>query len=71
MRYVIYEKSYIERFGRKIDDEINIGDTDSLIGVIDLLNEKRDIKTSKRAIYRSIQNKTPLKDKYFIFKMKS
>lgn len=70
MKYVIYEKSYIERLGEKIDDEINIGDSDSVLGILRILEHKRNFKTTKMSVYRSIKNKEPIRDKYIIFKMK-
>lgn len=70
MKYVIYEKSYIDRLGEKIDDEINIGDSDSVLGILRILELKRNFKTTKMSVYRSIKNKEPIRDKYIIFKMK-
>lgn len=70
MKYVIYEKSYIERLGNKIDDEVNIGDSDTINGVVKLLKNKRDLELNERTIYRSLKSKQPIKEKYFIFRMK-
>ena len=70
MKYVIYEKSYIERLGNKIDDEVNIGDSDTINGVVKLLKSKRDLDLNERTIYRSLKSKQPIKEKYFIFRMK-
>lgn len=70
MKYVIYEKSYIERLGNKIDDEVNIGDSDTINGVVKLLKSKRDLELNERTIYRSLKSKQPIKEKYFIFRMK-
>lgn len=70
MKYVIYEKSYIDRLGEKINDEINMGDSESINGILKLLETKRNIKVTKRAIYKSMKTNKPIKDKYFIFKIK-
>lgn len=70
MRYVIYEKSYIDRLGKLIDDEVNIGDSESVLGVLRILKNKRNVKVEKRQIYKSIKNKVLIKDKYLVFKMK-
>lgn len=70
MKYVIYEKGYIDRLGEKIEDETNIGDSESLNGVLELLEKKRNLKISLRTIYRSLKYKHPIKDKYIIFKIK-
>ena len=70
MKYVINEKSYIDRLGEKIEDETNIGDSESLNGILELLEKKRNLKISLRTIYRSLKHKHPIKDKYLIFKIK-
>lgn len=70
MKYVIYEKSYIDRLGEKINDEVNMGDSESINGVLKLLETKRNIKVTKRAIYKSMKTNKPIKDKYLIFKIK-
>lgn len=70
MKYVIYEKSYIDRLGEKINDEVNMGDSESINGILKLLETKRNLKITKRAIYKSIKNNKPIKDKYLIFKIK-
>lgn len=70
MKYVIYEKGYIDRLGEKIEDETNIGDSESLNGILKLLEIKRNLKITKRAIYKSMKNNRPIKDKYLIFKIK-
>ena len=70
MKYVIYEKSYIDRLGKKIDDEINIGEGDNIKDVIYLLKKLRNYEIKKSVVYNSIKTKQPIKDKYIIFKMK-
>lgn len=70
MKYVIYEKSYIDRLGKKIDDEINIGEGDNVKDVIYLLKKLRNCVIKKSVVYKSIKTKQPIKDKYIIFKMK-
>ena len=69
MIYVVYEKTYIERLGELIEDETNLCDSDSVKELIELLRSK-DIKTSKRTIYRAIKNRQPIQDKYFVYKIK-
>ncbi len=70
MKYVIYEKSYINRLGQLIDDETNIGESDSIKDVIVLLKKLRDFEIKKSVVYKSIKTKQPISDKYTIFKMK-
>lgn len=70
MKYVIYEKSYIDRLGEKIDDEINIGEGDNVKDVVYLLKKLRNCEIKKSVVYNSIKTKQPIKDKYIIFKMK-
>lgn len=69
MSYVVYEKTYIERLGELIEDETNLGDSDSIEELLELLRSK-DIETSKRTIYRKIKNKEPIKDKFYVYKIK-
>lgn len=70
MKYVIYEKSYIERLGQLIDDEINIGEGDSIKDVIYLLKKLRNFEIKKSVVYKSLKTKQPISNKYIIFKMK-
>lgn len=67
--YVVYKKDYIERFGELIEDEINIGDSDSVMGLVRYLKSK-DINIAKRTIYKAINTKKPIHDTYFIYKIK-
>lgn len=69
MSYVVYEKTYIERLGELIEDELNLCDSDNVEELLRLLRSK-DIKTSKRTIYRAIKNRQPIQDKYFVYKIK-
>lgn len=69
MAYVVYEKTYIERFGELIDDELNLLESDSVSNLIKLLKSK-DIKIAKSAIYKAIKTKKPIYDKYFVYKIK-
>lgn len=69
--YIICEKSYIDRLGDKVDDQTNIGDSDSVNGILKILETKRKLNLSKRAIYKSIKDKTPIYGKYYIYKIKS
>jgi hypothetical protein len=70
MKYVIYEKNHIERLGKLIDDETNIGEGDNVKDVIYLLKKLRNCEIKKSVVYNSIKTKQPIKNKYFIFKMK-
>lgn len=67
--YIISEKTYFDRLGKRIDDEINIHDSDNIDGLIKYL-EKQNIKITKRAIFYAIKNKTPIANKYNIYKIK-
>lgn len=72
MSYVVYQKTYIERLGEFIEDETNLCESDNVDNLLKLLRSK-DIKTSKRTIYRAIKDKTPIKDKldeFYVYKMK-
>lgn len=70
MKYVIYEKSYIDRLGQLIDDEINIGEGDSIKDVIYLLKKLRNFEIKKSVVYKSLKTKQPISNKYIIYKMK-
>lgn len=70
MKYVIYEKSYIDRLGQLIDDEINIGEGDSVKDVIYLLKKLRNFEIKKSVVYKSLKTKQPISNKYIIYKMK-
>lgn len=69
--YVIYEKSYIDRLGKQLDDQVNMGDSECVDGVIKLLEKHRNLKLSKRTIYQAIKSKKPIYNKYYIYKIKS
>lgn len=68
--YVIYEKDYIERLGKKLDNQINIGDSSSVNGIVQILKNKRKLDITTRCIYKSMKNKVPIKNKYYIYKIK-
>lgn len=70
MKYVIYEKSYIDRLGQLIDDEINIGEGDSVKDVVYLLKKLRNFEIKKSVVYKSLKTKQPISNKYIIYKMK-
>lgn len=67
--FIICEKSYIERLGKLIDDEINLYDSDSVSGIQDFL-KRQNINITKRAIYNAIKNKNLIKNKYSVYKIK-
>lgn len=63
---VIYEK-FINEDG--VEDEINIGDFDSLKEVQAFFSDKRDVKTSIANISKTIKNQGIINKKYKIFKI--
>ena len=67
--FIICEKSYIERLGKLIDDEINLYDSDSVAGIQNFL-KIQNINITKRAIYNAIKNKNLIKNKYSVYKIK-
>ena len=67
--FIICEKSYIERLGKLIDDEINLYDSDSVTGIQNFL-KIQNINITKRAIYNAIKNKNLIKNKYSVYKIK-
>lgn len=67
--FIVCEKSYIERLGKLIDDEINLYDSDNLSGIQDFL-KRQNVNITKRAIYNAIKNKNLIKNKYSIYKIK-
>ena len=67
--FIICEKSYIERLGKLIDDEINLYDSDNVTGIQDFL-KRQNINITKRAIYNAIKNKNLIKNKYSVYKIK-
>lgn len=68
--YVVYEKGYIKRLGIKLEDEINILDTDNITELIEQMKQKQNIKIAKRTIYQAIKSGKPIFDKYYIYKIK-
>ena len=67
--FIICEKSYIERLGKKIDDETNLYDSDNVSGIQEFLR-KQNINITKRAIYNAIKNKNLIKNRYTVYKIK-
>lgn len=67
--FIICEKSYIERLGKLIDDEINLYDSDNVNGIQEFL-KKQNINITKRAIYNAIKNKNLIKNRYSVYKIK-
>lgn len=67
--YIICEKTYIDRLGEQIEDETNIGDSDTVKGLVEYLRSK-NIKIAKSAIYKTINTKKPIYDRYFVYKIK-
>lgn len=68
--YIICEKDKINRLGEYLDNEINIGDSDSIDELVKLIESIRDIKISKRTIYQAIKDGKPIFNKYYIYKIK-
>lgn len=67
--YIVCEKFYIERLGKKIDDETNLHDSNSVDGIQKFL-EKQNVNITKRAIYNAIKNKNLIANRYTIYKIK-
>lgn len=67
--YIICIKSYIDRLGKKIDDEINLHESCSVNGIQEYLL-KQNIKITKRAIYNAIKNKNLIANEYRVYKIK-
>lgn len=67
--FIICEKSYIERLGKKIDDEINLYDSDNVNGIQEFL-KRQNVNITKRAIYNAIKNKNLIKNRYSVYKIK-
>lgn len=67
--YIVCEKSYIERLGKRIDDETNLHDSNSVDGIQKFL-EKQNVNITKRAIYNAIKNKNLIANRYTIYKIK-
>lgn len=67
--YVIYEKAYIEKLGKKLDDEINLLDGDTIEEVVKKLKDK-NIKASRRTLFYALKNKSLIEGKYYIYKIK-
>ena len=67
--YRISEKTYFDRLGKRIDDEINLHDSDDIDGLIEYL-AKQNIKITKRAIFYAIKNKTLIANRYKIYNIK-
>lgn len=67
--FIICEKSYIERLGKKIDDETNLYDSDNVSGIQEFLR-KQNVNITKRAIYNAIKNKNLIKNRYIVYKIK-
>ena len=69
MIYVVYQKTYIERLGELIDDEMHLLDSDNVDNLLKLLKSK-NIDVAKSTIYKAIKTKKPIYDKYFVYKIK-
>lgn len=68
--YIVCEKTYFDRLGEKIKDEINLHDSDNINGILEFLR-KQNIYITKRTIYHAMKNNVPIKGKYMIYKIKS
>lgn len=67
--YIICEKTHFDRLGRKIDDEINLYDSNNVQGLLDFF-KKQNINITKRTLFNSLKNKTLIKNTYNIYKIK-
>ena len=68
--YIVCRKSSIDRFGKKLEDEINIHDSNSVDGIQDFL-KKQNVDITKRAIYMAIKNRNLIANEYSVYKIKS
>lgn len=68
--YIICEKDYIERLGNKLENETNIGDSDTVDDLIEIIKNNRDIEIAKRTIYNAIKTGKPIFNKYYIYKIR-
>lgn len=68
--YIICEKDYIERLGYKLENETNIGDSDTVDDLIEIIKNNRDIEIAKRTIYNAIKTGKPIFNKYYIYKIR-
>ena len=68
--YIVCEKTYIERLGKKLEDEMNIGDSDNVDELIKLIKDNQNIEIAKRTIYNAIKTGKPIFNKYYIYKIK-
>ena len=69
--YIICEKSKINRLGEEFDDEINIGDSDSVANLITLIEKIRSVKVAKRTMYNAIKTGQPIFCFFYIYKMQA
>ena len=68
--YIICEKDDIERLGNKLENETNIGDSDTVDDLIEIIKNNRDIEIAKRTIYNAIKTGKPIFNKYYIYKIR-
>lgn len=67
--YIVCEKSFVDKLGVKIEDEINIIDSDNIGELIELMKEKQKIEIARRTIFNAIKTGKPIFDKYYIYKI--
>lgn len=68
--YVIYEKSYISRPTGTVEDETYVWQSSSLDNLVDFLKVRRGFLTTKRSMYSAIKSKKPIKNIYYIYKVR-
>lgn len=68
--YVLYEKTYIDRLGKRLDDEINILDGDTIEELLIKLKSK-NIKASRRTLFYALKTKSLINGKYYVYKIKN
>lgn len=68
--YVLYEKTYIDRLGKRLDDEINILDGDTIEELVRKLKAK-NIKASRRSLFYALKTKSLINGKYYVYKIKN
>jgi hypothetical protein len=66
--YVLYEKTYIDRLGKRLDDEINILDGDTIEELLMKLKSK-NIKASRRTLFYALKTKSLINGKYLLYKI--
>lgn len=67
--YVLYEKTHIDRLGKRLDDELNLLDGDTIEELVKKLKAK-NIKASRRTLFYALKTKSLINGKYYVYKIK-